>query len=62
MGNGAKAQQKRERNAKDGKKDPQSQLKSVRPFPLPVGLCLFLHSAVGGWRLPVSVVSLSLPG
>jgi hypothetical protein len=29
MGNGARAAQKRERNAKDGKKDPQSQLKSV---------------------------------
>jgi hypothetical protein len=29
-GNGAKAAQKRERNAKDAKKDPQSQLKSVR--------------------------------
>ncbi|KIW67281.1 hypothetical protein PV04_06546 [Phialophora macrospora] len=27
-GNGAKAAQKRERNAKDAKKDPQSQLKS----------------------------------
>ena len=32
MGNGAKAQQKRERNAKDAKKGPTSQLKSVR-FP-----------------------------
>ncbi|OCT51708.1 hypothetical protein CLCR_09299 [Cladophialophora carrionii] len=29
-GNGAKAAQKRERAAKDAKKDPQSQLKSVR--------------------------------
>ncbi|EXJ85208.1 hypothetical protein A1O3_05883 [Capronia epimyces CBS 606.96] len=28
MGNGAKAAQKRERNAKDGKKEPNSQLKS----------------------------------
>lgn len=39
-GNGAKAAQKRERNAKDAKKEPQSQLKSVssqflgfQPFP-----------------------------
>jgi hypothetical protein len=30
MGNGAKAQQKRERNAKDANKGPTSQLKSVR--------------------------------
>lgn len=29
MGNGAKAAQKRERNGKDGKKEPQSQLRSV---------------------------------
>jgi hypothetical protein len=29
MGNGAKAQQKRDRNAKDAKKAPSSQLKSV---------------------------------
>jgi hypothetical protein len=29
MGNGARAQQKRERNAKDAKKAPSSQLKSV---------------------------------
>ncbi|KAL2399101.1 hypothetical protein ABEF95_007056 [Exophiala dermatitidis] len=28
MGNGAKAAMKRERNAKDGKKEPSSQLKS----------------------------------
>jgi len=28
MGNGARAAQKRERNAKDGAKDPKSQLKS----------------------------------
>jgi hypothetical protein len=28
-GNGAKAAQKRERNAKDAKKEPQSQLKAV---------------------------------
>lgn len=29
MGNGAKAQQRRDRAAKDGKKEPSSQLKSV---------------------------------
>ena len=34
MGNGAKAAQKRERNAKDGKKEASSQLKSVRLFEL----------------------------
>ncbi|KAK0563241.1 hypothetical protein OC844_002299 [Tilletia horrida] len=28
MGNGNRAQQKRERNAKDGKKEPKSQLKT----------------------------------
>lgn len=33
MGNGAKAQQKRERNAKDAKGGASSQLKTVR-FPL----------------------------
>lgn len=33
MGNGAKAQQKRERNAADAKKGPTSQLKAVRRHP-----------------------------
>ncbi|KAJ2960054.1 hypothetical protein NQZ79_g4604 [Umbelopsis isabellina] len=32
MGNGQKAQMKRERNAKDAKKGPTSQLKVPKPF------------------------------
>lgn len=66
MGNGAKAQQKRDRNKLDSKKEPQSQLKTVsRPFftrhsMLPVvklGFCSFFSF----WFSLLACLSVCLP-